>query len=333
MFGLGGKRQQILALMIEKGGDFVSGEEISRQIGLSRTAVWKHVEELRREGYHIEARQRSGYRLVCTPDRILQEEISCSLHTQSFGRSLRTLKSVASTQKIAHQWAREGAPEGAVVVAEEQTAGRGRLGRFWHSPPNSGIWLSLILRPPIPITQAPQLTLMASVGVARALHHSTGLEVRIKWPNDLLIRGKKVCGILTELRGEQDRVHYVVMGVGVNVNIDEGMWPAELKGKVTSLSAEAGQTFRRVPLIAAILKELEIIYEGYLSRGFSAVRGEWEKRSDMLGRSVKARTQAGEQTGIVRGLNEDGALLLETEKGLVPVYSAEISEGCDIRSF
>ncbi len=318
---------------MEKGDDFVSGEEISRRIGLSRTAVWKHIQELRREGYQIEARQKSGYRLVCKPDRILQEEIAYGLRTRTFGQALRTLKSVDSTQKIAHQWAREGAPEGAAVIAEEQTAGRGRLGRFWHSPPDSGIWLSLILRPPIPIAQAPQLTLMASVGVTRALNRETGLRVRIKWPNDLLIRGKKVCGILTELRGEQDRVHYVVLGIGINVNVAEAMWPAELKGKVTSLSAEAGRTFRRVPLIAAILEELEQTYAAYLSRGFAAVRGAWEELSGVIGHLVTARTPEGLRSGVVRGLKEDGALLLETEEGLISVYSAEIREGCEIRSF
>ena len=330
---MGGTRQKILALMIEKGDGFVSGEEISRRIGLSRTAVWKHIEELRREGYQIEARQKSGYRLVCRPDLILKEEIALHLSTRTFGRALRTLKSVESTQQIAHQWAREGAPEGAAVIAEEQTAGRGRLGRFWHSPPDSGIWMSLILRPPIPIAQAPQLTLMASVGVTRALIRETGLAIRIKWPNDLLIGDKKVCGILTELRGEQDRVHYVVLGIGINVNTGEEMWPPELRTKVTSLSAEAGRTFRRAVLIAAILEEMEQVYDRYLNRGFSAIRGEWERLSGMPGRFVTAWTQNGDVSGIARGLNEDGALLLETEKGLISVYSAEISEGCETRPF
>jgi BirA family biotin operon repressor/biotin-[acetyl-CoA-carboxylase] ligase len=330
---LGGTRQQILAMMIEKGDGYVSGEEISRKLGLSRTAVWKHIEELRREGYQIEARQRSGYRLVFRPDRILQEEIACHLSTRSFGRVLRTLKTVDSTQKVAHQWAREGAPEGAAVIAEEQTAGRGRLGRSWHSPPGSGIWMSLILRPPIPIARAPQLTLMASVGIARALIDMTHLPVRIKWPNDLLIRDKKVCGILTELRGEQDRVHYAVLGAGINVNIDGEAWPPDLKGKVTSLSAEAGRAFRRSPLIAAMLKELEAIYEKYLEQGFSAVHKEWERLSGILGRPVKVRNASGEVSGIARGLNGDGALLLDTEEGLIPIYSAEIIEGCQSRSF
>ncbi|GAA5345646.1 biotin--[acetyl-CoA-carboxylase] ligase [Planifilum fimeticola] len=330
---MGGTRQQILAMMIEKGDDFVSGEEISRKLGLSRTAVWKHIEELRREGYQIEARQRSGYRLVCIPDRILQEEITRNLSTRSFGRALRTLKTVDSTQMVAHQWAREGAPEGAAVISEEQTAGRGRLGRSWHSPPGSGIWMSLILRPPIPIARAPQLTLMASVGITRALQRETCLPVRIKWPNDLLIRDKKVCGILTELRGEQDRVHYVVLGAGINVNIGVEAWPPDLREKVTSLSTEAGRTFRRSPLIAAILEELEKIYEQYLHQGFSTIRKEWERLSGILGRPVTARNPDGEMTGIARGLNEDGALLLETEGGLTPVYSAEISAGCETRPF
>ncbi|MGA9173159.1 MAG: biotin--[acetyl-CoA-carboxylase] ligase, partial [Thermoactinomyces sp.] len=195
-------RNELISVLINSQDEFISGEEISRRVGCSRAAIWKHIEELRHEGYEIEARPRSGYRLIYRPDRIAPEEILPYLNTRAFGREIRYEHTTPSTQTIAHQWAREGAPEGAIVLAEEQKQGRGRMGRVWHSPPRTGIWMSLILRPPIPLPVASHLTLLASVGVREGIYRTTGLPIQIKWPNDLLIHGKKVCGILTELRGE-----------------------------------------------------------------------------------------------------------------------------------
>ncbi|MBA4543171.1 biotin--[acetyl-CoA-carboxylase] ligase [Thermoactinomyces daqus] len=317
-------RNELISLLINNYDQFISGEEISRRVGCSRAAIWKHIEELRHEGYEIEARPRSGYRLIYRPDRIAPEEILPYLHTDRFGREMRYEPTTPSTQVIAHQWAREGAPEGALVIAEEQKQGRGRLGRTWHSPPQTGIWMSLILRPPIPLTDASHLTLLASVGVREGMYRVTGLPIRIKWPNDLLIDGKKVCGILTELRGEQDRVHYVILGIGINVNADVNQWPDDIKDVATSLAKEKGTKIHRPPLVAAILEELEQIYDRYLREGFSFIREKWEETAGMLSQTITARTTQGSVTGVAMRLNEQGALLIRTATGITPVYSAEV---------
>jgi BirA family transcriptional regulator, biotin operon repressor / biotin---[acetyl-CoA-carboxylase] ligase len=317
-------RNELIRVLIANDAVFMSGEEISRKVGVSRAAIWKHIEELRQEGYEIEARPRHGYRLVHRPDRMAPEEIYPHLQTDVFGREIKYLAQTESTQIVAHQWAREGAPEGAVVIAEEQLQGRGRLGRAWHSPPGTGIWMSMILRPPIPLSHAPHLTLLASVAVQAALAESTGLPVKIKWPNDLLIHGKKVCGILTELRGEQDQIHYVIMGMGINVNVKTDDWPDWLKRVGTSLMHECGRPVHRASLAAGILYELERRYQMYLRQGFGPIRKAWQERAGMLGKQITARTTQGTMTGIAQELNEQGALLLRTQQGVVPVYSAEI---------
>lgn len=317
-------RESLLALLVERSGSFVSGEEISRQVDCSRTAVWKHIEELRKEGYQIDARPRSGYRLLHRPDRVAPEELEPHLATRRFGREIRYWRQLPSTQPAAHEWARQGAEEGALVITEEQTQGRGRLGRYWYSPPYSGIWMSLVLRPPIPLTQAPQLTLMASVAVTRALRRATGLDVRIKWPNDLLIDGKKICGILTELRGEQDQVQYVVMGTGINVNATSDQWLADLEEKATSLAIIGGRTYSRAELIAAILGDLEDMYDGFLSYGFEPIRILWEEYANMLGTVIRASTPRGEVTGEAVGLDPAGALLVRQGDRLLPIYSTDI---------
>ncbi|GGE11621.1 bifunctional ligase/repressor BirA [Marinithermofilum abyssi] len=317
-------REGLVQLLIRHRENFLSGEEISQRLECSRTAVWKHIEELRKEGYQIEARPKSGYRLVYRPDRVAPEELQPHLSTRSFGQHFRYRAQVTSTQALAHEWAREGAPEGAVVIAEEQTEGRGRMGRSWHSPPRSGIWMSLILRPSLPLPLAPQLTLVASVALSRALKSETGLPVSIKWPNDLLVHGKKVCGILTELRGEQDQIQYIVLGMGINVNVTEEFFPKELKEKATSLAIEGKQTYSRPQLICSMLKELETWYNGYLTHGFEPIRILWEESAGMLGKMITARTPSGEKRGIAKGLDATGALLLETEEGILPVFSSYI---------
>ncbi|MFC4078056.1 biotin--[acetyl-CoA-carboxylase] ligase [Salinithrix halophila] len=317
-------REQILNLLLKQGEATISGEEISRQLQCSRTAIWKHINELRKEGYQIEARPKSGYRLVYRPDRVAPEELKPFLQTKWVGQKVRYKRSVDSTQPLAHDWAKEGIEEGSLVITEEQIAGRGRMGRAWHSPPHSGIWMSLILRPPIPLAQASQLTLLTSVAITRAIRKETGLNVTIKWPNDLLIDGKKTCGILTELRGEQDQVHYVVQGIGINVNVTDSVWPEELKEIATSLAIEAGRTFERPPLIASILGEIEALYEGYLNHGFQPIRILWEEYAGMLGKTITARTAGGMVKGIATGLAESGALLVETGKGTEAVFSSDI---------
>lgn len=317
-------RDNILTVLIASQSQYLSGEELSRQAGVSRTAIWKHMEELRQEGYEIEARPRHGYRLVYRPDRVAPEEIAPHLNSNKFGKQIRYQYQTESTQLIAHQWAREGAEEGSLVLTEEQTGGKGRLGRNWYSPSHSGIWMSLILRPTIALQNASQLTILASVGVKRGIERVTGLSISIKWPNDILINGKKVCGILTEIRGEQDCIHYAVLGVGVNVNIASSQWPNEICSIATSLSIEYGEKIHRATLIAAILEELEACYQLYSRYGFDIIRREWEESAYMFGETIIAHTPQGNVTGVLEGLDEIGALRLRTDEGIKKIYSAEV---------
>ncbi len=317
-------RNQLLALLLQHKESFLSGEKISEQLQVSRTAIWKHIEALRQEGYQIEARPRSGYRLIYQPDRLGPEEILPHLTTRRFGHAIRYERSLPSTQPYAHQWAREGAQEGALVIADEQTAGRGRLGRRWIAPAGAGIWMSLILRPPIPLAYASQLTLVASVGISQGISDYTGLSLGIKWPNDLLIANKKVCGILTELRGEQDRVDYVILGIGINVNLKREQLPEELQEKVTSLSMASGKDYSRRELLLAILVALENIYDLYLKEGFEPIRTLWEQEARIQGRKIVASTPQGTITGTAIGLDKNGSLLLQCDDRITPLYSAEI---------
>jgi BirA family transcriptional regulator, biotin operon repressor / biotin---[acetyl-CoA-carboxylase] ligase len=317
-------RNKILSVLLKDSTKFLSGEEISRQVGVSRAAIWKHIEELRHEGYKIDAKPRRGYRLIYRPDRVAGEEIQSELQTLTFGRQIRYEPVAKSTQILAHQWARAAVPEGALVIADEQQQGKGRLGRIWHSPPKTGVWMSLVLRPTIPIQQASHLTLLASVGVSTAIINQTSLPIQIKWPNDLLLHGKKVCGILTELRGDQDKIDYVVLGIGINVNQQANQIPAELKEIATSLAIEGNQIYSRASLIAEVMKELEQYYHLYLDQGFEPIRNKWESFSNLIGKKITAKTPQKEVVGIAESLSADGSLLVRSGEELITIYSADI---------
>lgn len=319
-------KDQILTMLLKNMNAFVSGQAICDRLGCSRTAVWKHIQELQKEGYIIESVPRRGYRLVQRPDRLSEAEIKAGLKCQVFGRTIIYKESVVSTQKIAHFLAEDGAEEGTLVVSDEQTGGRGRLGRTWHSPKGSGIWMSLILRPALPFHRTPPLTLMAAVAVVRAIHAATGLRCAIKWPNDVLYEGKKLVGILTEMQAEENRVRAVIIGIGMNVNTPSDAFPEELKETATSLKIITGKAYARAELIQAILFELESLYHLYLTEGFRAIKLMWESYSTSLGKRIRARTAHGDVvTGVAKGITDDGVLLVEGDDGRVhPIYSADI---------
>ncbi|MBD1371591.1 biotin--[acetyl-CoA-carboxylase] ligase [Hazenella sp. IB182357] len=317
-------KHELIRLLLQNRSHFLSGEEMSKQIGCSRMAIWKHIEELRKAGYEIEAKPRSGYRLQVNPDRVSAAEVSAYLTTKRLGQHITYLDTTTSTQTVAHEWAKEGAPEGAIVIADNQTAGRGRLGRNWFSPKSAGIWFSLILRPQIDLQAATQLTLLMSVAVRQAIQKATGLSPHIKWPNDLLINEKKICGILTELRGEQDQIHYVVVGMGMNVNTPYTMFPSELQNQASSLAIETGHQMDRAPLIATLLAEIEALYDEYLTDGFLPIKLKWEAGAGMLGERITARTAKNTVSGIATGLSSEGALLIQCDEKTIPIYSAEI---------
>ncbi|MFZ3588685.1 biotin--[acetyl-CoA-carboxylase] ligase [Bacillus sp. DJP31] len=318
-------REKLLEVFTHADGEFVSGQKLSEAIGCSRTAIWKHIEELRKEGYELEAVRRRGYRIIMIPEKVTSNEIQLGLMTKTIGRTIHYEETVSSTQKIAHKLAFDGVNEGTIVVAEEQVAGRGRLDRLWHSPKYSGIWMSIILRPSIPLGQAPQLTLLAAVSVAGAIQEVTGLEPEIKWPNDILIKGKKCVGILTEMQAEADRINSVIIGIGINVNQTEVDFPEDIKLKATSLRMEAGEKINRAELIQAVLKQLEKLYEEYLKSGFYPIKLLWEAYAISLGKEIIASTLKGKISGYAKGITDEGVLMIQDEHGTVHhIYSADI---------
>ncbi|WP_202079972.1 biotin--[acetyl-CoA-carboxylase] ligase [Caldalkalibacillus salinus] len=318
-------RRKLVSILQERKGTFVSGEELSHQLEISRTAIWKHIEELRKDGYHIQAVRKQGYQLLQTPTSLTASNLVPYLKTETMGHHLYHYDEVTSTQLVAHEKAREGAPSGTVVLAEHQTQGKGRLNRKWHSPAQSGVWMSVILRLDIPLSSVSQVTLLSSVAVLKGIKNTTGKECQIKWPNDLLLQGKKLAGILTELNAETDRLNYVIVGVGMNVNQSASDFPEELQHIATSLKVDTGEEINRKSLVLNILKEWEVLLDLYMAHGFSPIKTLWETYTSTIGKQITARTREGQVAGIARGINEDGVLLLEDASGMIHrIYSADI---------
>lgn len=316
-------RSELLQMLIKHQGEFVSGEAISNYLGCSRTAVWKHIEELRKAGYKVEAASRKGYRIIHQPNLITENEIQAGLATRYLGKKVVYEKSVTTTQDIAHRLAREGALEGTIVVADEQVGGKGRLGRPWYSPIATGISMSMILRPKIPPQQAPQLTLLAAVAVIRGIEAVTGLKCDIKWPNDILLNGKKLVGILTEMQADPDQINSVIIGIGINVN--QVSFPDEIKEIATSIMIEKQAEINRAQVIKSILEKLEELYETFLSEGFLPIKKMWESHAITIGKRITARTVTSAIQGMAEGITDEGVLLLKDDTGLIhKIYSADI---------
>ncbi len=313
----------ILAFLADGGEEFTSGEALSDKLGLSRTAVWKHVESLRKLGYRIDAAPARGYRLVEVPDRLTALELSPLLNTRELGRTLHYQESLASTNELAFQLASEGAFHGEIVITEQQTAGKGRRGRSWCSPPGLNLYFSAILRPELPPQRAPELTLVTAIALAETLREA-GVEARIKWPNDVQVEGKKIAGILTELSADQDRVHYVIVGVGVNLNAQDADFPPELKPLATSLYEARGERVPRALFTAALWTRLEEWLELHAEEGFAPNRAAWMKMSSTLGQDVLVKTERQELRGIAEDIDESGALMVRTADGLQRVLAGDV---------
>ena len=318
-------KEELLKIFHEHQGEYVSGEKISNQLGCSRTAVWKHIEELRKHGYELESAPRKGYRLISKANGVHSHEVKLGLHTKRIGRELSYFDSTDSTQIIATKLAHNGASEGHVVIADEQTAGKGRLGRKWFSRSGTAISMSMILRPNLAPQQAPQLTLLAAVAVVRAIRSCTNIDCDIKWPNDILINGKKLVGILTEMQADPDVVHSVIIGIGVNVNQQLEDIDPDISEIATSLALEKGEQIERATIISTILNEFEELYDLYLEKGFTIIKPMWEAYSITIGNYIYARTLRETIYGYAKGITDEGVLLLEDEKGKVhSIYSADI---------
>jgi BirA family biotin operon repressor/biotin-[acetyl-CoA-carboxylase] ligase len=306
----------ILRALREPAGGSVSGADLSRQLGISRAAIWARVEDLRGLGYDIEASPHLGYRLVSAPDLLHADDLHSRLGTTRIvGRDIRVFERTTSTNDLIARLARDGIREGAVVFAESQSRGRGRLGRLWISPARKGLWFSILLRPDLPPQSATQLTVAAATALARAIALQTGLVPEIKWPNDILIRGKKVAGILTELTAELDHVKEMVLGIGVDVNWDAAELPPDLRKTATSLRIETGQALDRAELAVAILRELDGDYDRIRRGQFELVAAEWRRRCGTLGRQVSIRIGDRVIRGRAESLDAEGALLLRTQHG------------------
>ena len=307
---------RLLTALRAAGESATSSIELAERLGVTRAAVLARVEELRRLGYEIEASPHRGYRLISAPDLLHADDLLARLGTvRVIGRAIRVFEQTTSTNDVVEKLARDGVTEGIVVFAESQTRGRGRLGRVWVSPAKKGLWFSVLLRPPMRPQEATQITVAAANALAEAVAVQTKLPVEIKWPNDLLIRGRKVAGILTELHAELDCVKSLILGIGVDVNQTARDFPVELRPLATSLRIEAGQALDRAGLAAAILRTLDRDYRRVLDGDFAALADEWESRCTTLGRRVAIQIGGRRVEGRAESLDSDGALLLRTQHG------------------
>jgi BirA family transcriptional regulator, biotin operon repressor / biotin---[acetyl-CoA-carboxylase] ligase len=322
--GRSGSEELVLAFLAEANDEFVSGEAISDKLGLSRAAVWKHVNALRAQGYRIDALPARGYRLVEIPDRLGELELRPLLNTHDLGATLHWYAEVGSTNDVAKRLAEEGAAHGEVVLAEAQSAGRGRRGRAWASPPGRSVYLSVVLRPDLPPTRAPELTLLAAVAICQAARQAGVAAAEIKWPNDVMAGGRKLAGILTEMAAEMERVQWVVLGMGINVNGGTEDFPPELRAIATTLAAERGSPVPRVLFTAALLATLEGWLDRHAAEGFEPVRAAWRELSGTLGREVRIRNGQEELTGRAEDIDEAGALLLRTASGVQRVLVGDV---------
>ena len=309
-------KNKILDILKSEYG-YISGEKISGQLNISRAAVWKHIKKFKQDGYEIESVTNKGYRLVSSPDIITEDGIKNNLDTEFIGQSIFFYDETDTTNERAK--ANNSAPDGSVFIAEVQTHGKGSRGRSWTSPKGTGIWHSILLKPDISPLEVSQITLVAGLAVCRAV----GLNSMIKWPNDIVIGGKKICGILTEMSAEMDMVNYVVCGIGINVNMES--FPEKLSDKATSMYIESGQKYIRNEIIAKLMGEFEHYYKMFLDKGLCAILDEYKRSCVTLGRDVSVIFKKETVTGKAVDVNEDGSLVVETDSGKIAVTSGEVS--------
>lgn len=320
-------RKTIVEILKKAGGNFVSGENIAGDLGISRTAVWKHIQKLRESGYEILSNARLGYKLKDAPDLLLPSEIQIGLDTKIIGKEMHYFPSVNSTNYVAKALAYHGATDGTIVVAEEQDSGKGRLERNFYSPRGKGIWFSVVLRPKFLPHEAPKCTLMAAVAVAEAMNRFN-LKAQIKWPNDIMFDGRKIVGILTEMTCELSKVTYIVTGIGINVNISREEFPEELRSVAASLSEMNGENLSRVKFFRAVLEELDKLYRTVNSSDFVKVFALWIKYNITLGKNIRvipADNNGEIFSGKAIDLDTEGALIVETAQGLRTVYAGDVS--------
>lgn len=348
-------RYGILKLLKEAGSDYITGVDIGTRFGISRSAVWKHIIELRNEGYDIESSPNKGYRLLPGGELLNPFEIMDGLGTKIAGTEVVYFDEIASTNTHAAKLAADGCAEGTAVVAGTQTHGRGRLGRSWESPKGKGIYLSIILRPPMAPAETPVFTLAAAVAAVRAIYDVTGLRTGIKWPNDIIYEGKKISGILLEMNSEAEMVNWLILGIGVNYSQTESDFPEEIRDRAVSILSASGEgtpwkdaphgqgsapgedlhhvlrgghdgRAGRLALIRALLRRIDDIYQDILNGKNAGILDEWRKHSVTLGREVRFTLKSTEYTGTAADIIENGSLLVDCSDGVRrELHSGEIS--------
>ena len=307
-------RTRLLTELKKNSGKFISGETLSYMLGISRAAISKHIAVLKESGYSVDASPKIGYRLTGTTQLVLPDEIRYGLETKILGQAdIVHYTIVDSTNDRAKALAIQGASEGTIVVAEEQSAGRGRKGRSWLSANGDGICLSLILRPSMPPGEISQITLMTAVAIAETLLEISGADVNIKWPNDILVNGKKIAGILTEMSMEMDVIDYIIIGLGLNVNTEKKLFGEEIKDLATSLYIVTGIHFSRSEIIRLFLTRFEKYYLRVQSDGFSSIIKRWKELSNIIGKYVTVDISGRKISGTVDDIGEDGVMILKDE--------------------
>jgi BirA family biotin operon repressor/biotin-[acetyl-CoA-carboxylase] ligase len=307
---------QILSALRASSDTSVSGADLSQKLGITRAAIWARIQELRSLGYDIQASPHLGYKLLSSPDLLHADDLTSRMEkTKVIGRDIRVFQETTSTNDVIERLARDGVQEGVVVFAESQTKGRGRLGRKWLSPAGKGLWFSILLRPALRPQEATRITIASATALRRAVHKHTALHAGVKWPNDILINGRKVAGILTEMGAELDRVKYITLGIGVDANMNASDFPSDLRTLVTSLKIELGKPVSRAGLAVDILREFDFEYDRVCTGNFADVADEWEHHCTTIGQTVRVQAQDRHIRGRAESLAEDGALLVRTEHG------------------
>lgn len=306
---------------LKQNKEYTSGEELSKIFGVSRTAIWKHINILRKDGYNIESSSKKGYKLVETPDLLDGRELILS-QGQLIGREIIHFEEIDSTNNYAKKIANDGSPHGTVVVAEKQTLGRGRMGREWKSYNSEGLWFTIILRPDLEPENIQIVTLAASVAVVEGIFETQGIVCGIKWPNDIILNNCKLGGILTELSAEPGHVNYVVIGIGINVNQDLCSFDDEIKNKATSLKIHTGIPVPRVKVLGSILTRFEDIYSTMLQGNTQEIINRWSRYSVTLGKAVTIKIKDIEYNGLAQSITSDGKLVVKCNDGTVREISA-----------
>ncbi len=319
-------KDKILHLLKENQGNFISGQAISESLGVSRTAIWKYINALKKDGYCIDSISKKGYNLISSPDLLSFEEISEKLNTKYIGRNLFYFDSLDSTNIKAKELALKNTAEGTIIISEEQTSGKGRLGRIWVSPKYKGIWISIILKPDIEPLRVPRITQIGAAAVIKTCE-AFNIKAQVKWPNDIVLNSKKICGILTEMSGELNKVNYVVMGIGINANIDREDFSDELKSKATSISIETGNYIRRKEFVSILLNKFEELYEEFVKEdSIKTSVSICRENSILIGKEIKIINRDKETLAKAVDLDESGQLIVQFENGSThKIVSGEVS--------